>query len=685
MALRLIFDKGHQQQQQQQDGSDLNRALVELSRKYGLHVELETEVKTIQASVSSENGDETGKCAKSNLLSAVRGKAQRLWHQGQFVFKSGDNSGGHAEANTDNVSAGDVESGLGVVTTAAPAQRSSCTVTTVDETAAAGQQQDARKCNGSVQYRTLEYGASPADMAAHSSPDSSVQYCTVNPPEPIVSAISVTAVTSAAVTEANVNAVAIDKDPVASDKDPVVSDKDVVVADKDASATVDDVKKPSPPKNDEPPKQVVASPPPPPPRKYNVPVVPVIPRTSTVPAGNTAVAATAAATTTTEPDVKDSITVANATATMPVTATVNAAVLSATTVTDTATTNTGTAATLTVADTSTSSTASETAVPVSVSYSGSDKSGTPITNNEIRIDDDFYWCTTTSMATPSMSTFGKRQSSVTVVSGDNGIANGGVVNGETGAEKTLNAIVNGNDAVIVADGVDGGTDEDGDREVVAGGGTTASIEDASLPSFSSDEDEDDDDGNSVFADKTKPVNGVGAAEDGKDDDNVGRKINGRPTGRKYDGDAGGKDDGDRARAVTAKVSHNGVSRNNNVADAEQKSPTKLPTLRLSLSSPLSNANPIIATTATSPATNSSYFSSSASSTSSSSLSSSPTNTTNGSPIVSKIPVRRQSAGSTSAIIGAAISPPLTNGTAKKSIPLPLSRSGSRLAMWSSAN
>jgi len=270
--------------------------------------------------------------------------------------------------------------------------------------------------------------------------------------------------------------------------------------------------------------------------------------------------------------------------------------------------------------------------------------------NEIRVDDDYYWCTTTAMA-PPMSTFGKRPSVTPSVESGSG---GGAADTTIGDRAAAIQGVFDKGAAVAPLVVDDS------RDVVAGG--TTSIEDASLPSFSSDEDEDDEDNCSngvvLAADKSEfplcssigtSADGVGGVSGGGSDA-IKINCNGETPKKNNDDD---------------EVNGSGVAP---LASAEPKSPTKLPSLRLSLSSPLSSI------------ANTSCYSSSASSTSSTSPS--PTNSTiNNSPIVSKIPVRRQSAGS--GVV--AVSTPLTNGTAKKSIPLPLSRSGSRLAMWTSAN
>jgi len=86
-----VFDKG-QQQLSRPTVSDLSRSLVELSRKYGLNVELETEGGAVVGTLEKCD-DTSAKCEKPNILSAVCGKAQRLWSQRQLVFKGGDSSG----------------------------------------------------------------------------------------------------------------------------------------------------------------------------------------------------------------------------------------------------------------------------------------------------------------------------------------------------------------------------------------------------------------------------------------------------------------------------------------------------------------------------------------------------------------------------------------------------------------
>ncbi|XP_025408617.1 mucin-19-like isoform X2 [Sipha flava] len=681
VALRLVFDKD-QQQQQCGPPSDLSRALVELSSRYGLRVELETEGEVAvvaQPTVAAEKSDEeTVKLAKPNLLSTVRDKAQRLWHQGQVVFKGVD----RADIEND---AGDLESAESgrAATGAAPMQKLTCTVTTVDETATAVQREaDTRNGSGSLRYRTLEYGASPGDAAAYSSPDSGVQCCSVNVPEPIAVApvSSVMAVAAAAAAVADVD-VAPDRGAVAaaSDRDAIVSGRDVTstapdpqhaaVAAPDKHAVVgnnDDDEKlsttkpkhtaptkpnrnepkttaPTKPDRDEPKhtaptkpdcdepkttaptkldrdepktpapiesnhderKHTGANPPPPPPRKYSAPVVPSVVTVPRSTASSTADATTVIATDTDTAIATDAATVTDA-----------------------------------VQRPSTVSDASP-ALPTT---------GPPRAMNEIRMDDDYYWCTTTAMAAPQMSTFGKSPSATgDTAEATNRNGNAAVRNAAATVDEK-SAAVDGKYAAVAM------TADDVGRDVVSATGTTTSIEDASLPSFSSDEDEDDDDNGAFTDNKAKlPAGTTVEPQNGSGDKACNREV-GISSGCKNV--AAAKADCDAGPTV-----------------AESKSPTRLPTLRLSLSSPLS-------TTATT-----SCCSSSASSTSSSPTNNSSSNhnnnNNNNSPIVSKIPVRRQSAGSS---IGAAVvSSPMPNGTTKKSIPLPLSRSGSRLAMWSSAN
>jgi len=669
-----VFDKG-QQQQSRPPASDLSRSLVELSRKYGLHVELETEGEAA-AGKPEKCDDSAAKCAKSNILSTVCGQAQRLWNQGQMAFKGGDSGNRGVDAEKDVVD-GDVESGrVDAVPAgkAAPVQNSPCTVTTVSETLEV--ERPARNHGGSLRYHTLEYGASPVDAEAQSSPDSGVQCCTVNPSENVrtqpdknaTAALTVTVDRDvAAEKDKNVAAEETVKDVravTAVDKDEAVkAEKDEAVAVPDKNATVPPLKtvdiddggsKPSATvakpvqKNGDEPKHA-NPPPPPPPRKYSAPVAP-----PTVPA-------TAA------------VAVTRATA----------------------------AAAVARADNVTAAAPEPTPVLVVCAEPAKPSTAAPAIS-EIRVDDDYYWCTTTAMA-PPMSTFGKRPSatpSVEIGTGDGGavIGSGGATAAETGAAAAETAtVIGGGDAVAAETtaAVIGHKDAaavvfdkgfavaalvaDDGRDVVAG--ATTSIEDASLPSFSSDEEEDDEDNNcnnnALAVDKSKfpPCSTI-------DDTST---VHGVGTGTEVGKDSSGGN--------VTKTECNGVSLNNNnnnnnnknkndiknicddapPAAAEPKSPvTKLPTLRLSLSSPLSS------TAATS------CCSSSASSTSSTSPS--PTNSSfNNSPIVSKIPVRRQSAGSGLTAVSAPPPQPLANGSAKKSIPLPLSRSGSRLAMWSSAN
>lgn len=559
--MRLVFDNG-QRQQCGGPPTDLNRALVELSRKYGLAFELEIEKEMATASLAvDENGNGTEKCAKSNLLSTVRGKAQRLWNQRQAVFKTGDGDSGRSDKETVDH---DLESGLAIAI--APAQKTSCSVTTVNENKT-DTQQIAPVRNGSLKrYHTLDYGAS-----AQSSPDSGVHCCTVNPSaEPVPVQMEATATQAAETTAAS--AVAADDN-----------------CDDHADATVCDGKKtPAKPNADEPTgagtRQTTASnPPPPPPRKYSSQVIQA--------------AAAAAA-------VVQQVTT-------PTTATAHAA----------------------------DAVAPDAALPV-IGYSAPpDKAAaTPAVpaKHEIRMDDDYYWCTTTSMA-PPMSTFGKRQSVADGAADSAGDGGGRSAVDQTGRNEIVGGIDDGVVGTVTLDDMDGG-----------------GIEDASLPPFSSDDDDDDDndDVDGVFAGKTKfDCSGV---------QTIANEAS--PSGN----NGGGKD-----KVTSAKASpQNGVFAAEPAA--ESKSPTKLPTLKLSLSSPLSST--------------ASYCSSSSAS-STASTSSSPTNngTNNNSPIVSKIPVRRQSSSNCIGTVPVAVSTPLTNGTAKKSIPLPLSRSGSRLAMWSSAN
>ncbi|CAI6354254.1 unnamed protein product [Macrosiphum euphorbiae] len=701
VALRFVFDKGQQQQLSRPPASDLSRSLVELSRKYGLHVELETEGEAV-VGTPEKCDDTSAKCTKSNILSAVRGQAQRLWHQRQLAFKGGD-SNGRVDVDKEIVQ-GDVEScrvEAVHVGTAPPTQTSPSSVMTVNETGAA--ERPPRNLGGSLRYRTLEYGASPADAEAHSSPDSGVQCCTVNPSEPVpgkvdkdpAAAVTVTIdrdVVAAAEAGKGVVAVPSVKDVVvmvdkgeavkadkyeAAKSDKMEADKDetIVVPDKNAAAvlkTVDDPKKSVvmvKPKNDEP--KHSNPPPPPPPRKYSsavvpptVPVTAVVPPTvpatvvmpPTVPA-TVVMPPTVPATVVMPPTVPTTVVMPpTVPATVVVPPTVPANVVVPPTVPATAVTvprATGATATCNASVPRVDNVPPEPCMaPVPVACAELTKAPAAAIN-EIRVDDDYYWCTTTAMA-PPMSTFGKRPSVTPSVESGSG---GGAADTTIGDRAAAFQGVFDKGAAVAPLMVDDS------RDVVAGG--TTSIEDASLPSFSSDEDEDDEDNCSngvvLAVDKSKfplcssigtSADGVGGVSGGGSDE---IKINCNGETPKNNNNNNDDDEVDGSGVAPP-------------ASAEPKSPTKLPSLRLSLSSPLSST------------ANTSCYSSSASSTSSTSPS--PTNSTiNNSPIVSKIPVRRQSAGS--GVV--TVSTPLTNGTAKKSIPLPLSRSGSRLAMWTSAN
>ncbi|KAE9533799.1 hypothetical protein AGLY_008878 [Aphis glycines] len=695
VSLRLVFDKG-QQQQSRPPASDLSRSLVELSRKYGLHVELETEGEAAAGKPEKCADDSAAKCAKSSLLSTVCGQAQRLWNQRQTVFKGGESGNRGVDAEKDVVD-GDVESGrvdaVLAGKAAPPVQSSPCTVTTVSETAEV--ERPARNHGGSLRYRTLEYGASPADAEAQSSPDSGVQCCTVNPSESVrtqsdkdaTAALTVTVdrdvtAVAAAASEKDytVQAAAESVKDVAVDKDEAVkAEKDKAVPD-DKNATVPPLKtvdvdddgsrplqvtvaKPAVQKNGDEPKHA-NPPPPPPPRKYSAPVAPP---------------------------------------TVPVTRATAAAAVAGT-------------ASVAHADNVTAAAPEPTSVPVVCAEPTKPSTAAPPKPStaappisEIRVDDDYYWCTTTAMAPPPMSTFGKRPS-VEIGAGDGGAVIGSGA-GAAAAETTTAAVIGGGGDAVATEktaavighkeaaavaAVAALVADDG-RDVVVG--ATTSIEDASLPSFSSDEEEDDEDNNcnnnALAADKSKfppcvddtsTVNGTGMV--------VGKDMSGGNVA-KTEFNGGNVVKTECNGGNVAKTECNGVLLNNNnnnnknknniknicvdvddapPAAAEPKSPvTKLPTLRLSLSSPLQSS-----------AAATSCCSSSASSTSSTSPS--PTNSSfSNSPIVSKIPVRRQSAGSGLTAVSTAPPPPLANGTPKKSIPLPLSRSGSRLAMWSSAN
>lgn len=623
-SLRLVFDNG--QKQQCSSSSNLIRALVELSREYGLLVELETKSESVTSpSDTHENSNDqvTSKCVKSNLLSTVRGKAQSLWNQRQFVFKSGENNNDRKNANIEIGVSSDVENGLVKEhsVSVSTVQNFPCLVTTIDEITPVAAVQNVRTGNESVQYRTLEYGASPTDMAAYSSPDSSVQCCTVNSSEPPAAVHMVTTVKSASMTV-------------------------------DTLDTIDGERKP---RNDEQ-KTGASNPPPPPPRKYSTPaVIPSVPESAVT----TRVSAT-------------TVEVGTPVAVSTSTAKVYTSVTASATTTDVDPTVTTPIITAVAAVTASSLLPSTSKVaPLAFTYSALDNRSAS-TENEIQMNDDYYWCTTTAMALP-MSTFGKRL----VDDGENASDNKN--DARNAPEKAANGnAVPSSDAnytgSVVALDVDDVNDSGvGSQDIVVGG--TISIEDASLPSFSSDEDDDDENG--VFAEKTKSA---------LSDDTTVDAVNpssGECHSTPRDSTVVCENNNNREKnardQVVTKIDCNSQSR---VAVApvvtsavpEPKSATKLPTLRLSLSSPLQSST---ATT--------SCCSSSSSSTAS--TSSSPTNngSTNHSPIVSKIPVRRQSASSGGGTPTAVSTPIISNGAAKKAIPLPLSRSGSRLAMWSSAN
>uniref|UniRef100_A0A2S2P3C4 Uncharacterized protein n=1 Tax=Schizaphis graminum TaxID=13262 RepID=A0A2S2P3C4_SCHGA len=247
VALRLVFDKGQQQQLSRPPAAELSRSLVELSRKYGLHVELETEGEVV-IGTPEKCDDNAAKCAKSNILSTVCGQAQRLWHQRQMVFKGGD-SGSRGVVDVEKVTVdGDLESGRVEavhVAKAASVQKSPCTVTTVNETADV--ERPARNHGGSLRYRTLEYGASPADAEAQSSPDSGVQCCTVNPSSECVRVQmdkDVTTSALAATNDCSGEAVVAEVKNEGKDVAAEESAKDVVVkAEKDETIAVPEKKR----------------------------------------------------------------------------------------------------------------------------------------------------------------------------------------------------------------------------------------------------------------------------------------------------------------------------------------------------------------------------------------------------------------------------------------------------------
>ncbi|VVC45730.1 Hypothetical protein CINCED_3A013355 [Cinara cedri] len=639
VALRLVFDNKGTAQPNFGRASDLSRSLTELVREYGLHVELETEAAAAYtppcatAAVEYNGGNDTEKpSVKSNILSAVRGTAQRLWNQKELVFKS---SGGDCndrarreDANKmQNCSgAADVENGhasssaiadVDATAVSPTREKSPCSaVTVVNETV---QKSSANR----LQYRTLEYGASPADMDAQSSPECSIQCGTViDSLEPGRTVTSLTSAAPAAVATEN-DAVAT-SDCYVTAQVPVVDCSEgtvvVTVDDDDAKSHVEpNVNNVNESSN----KHAAANPPPPPPRKYYV---------STVP-----------------PVVPSAVTTSHDVPTV------------------TETTNT-----LQHIAPNRSTVTPEKASP---SSSPSDNSEIPVV-----VPDDYYWCTTTVMAPPVLSTFGKRLSAAETVGDEKEVEEeerGNIIRRvDNNGEVEDTGMCNGGEVVAAVEQlhVHGGS-----VAVTGGVTTTTSIEDASLPSFSSDEDDED---NGVFVEKTKSQCSA-VADNALDECNS--TVNG-VTGKRNNGDG---------KETVVKVTSGQPGRYNNTAEdcvmsppvgaagREPKSPiTKLPTLRQQSSPPTTTAN-----------NTSTYFGSSSASTSSSSSSSSspssPTNhsgnNNNNSPIVSKIPVRRQSAGSGGGGGTTVVSSPLTNGTGKKSIPLPLSRSGSRLAMWSSVN
>lgn len=573
-SLRLVFDNG--QKQRCSASPNLGGALVELSREYGLIVELETTdvIESVAPAARGpvENGADEATLqerSKSNILSTLRGKAQSLWNHGRFAFKTGETSG-----HTDKQTVGeDVENGP----VKESAKRSSCSaVTTVDETAAHVVVPSARTGNGSARYRTLEYGgASAADVTA----SDGVQCCTINSSAPTATTIAAGGLD------------AIDGDDAKSNEP----------SDQQKSAS------------------------PPPPRIYSTPVV--IP--SVVPASTCGRVPDGETLETTE------------------TAAVSCAAVAAA--------DTAVAATTTIviargaADVATSS------LPVAGQVAPR-----PAVENEFRASDDHYWCTTTS----PLSTFGKRSAG-----GDATCAAGTDDDGKSveTTRKTEIASSNVNDGTA-AGRVDLANDRGGvvcSRETVVIGDATCSIEDASLPSYSSDEDDDDDDESGVlFTEKVEPSLSAACAAD----PSAGVECRSAPRGSD-------KNASDRVVATTD--CSNGRSENNadvgpvnsavrSAAPEPPRPATKLPSLRPSLSSPPLQSG-AAATTSSSPTNNN--------------------GSANHSPIVSKIPVRRQSAGNAGGtpltVVSALIAS--NGGTAKKAIPLPLSRSGSRLAMWTSAN
>lgn len=588
VALRLVFDK---EQHAGNQASDLNQTLVELSHKYGLQVELEVEGSEDNVTLTTieKSSDETmTKCVKTNNILSAVCEKAHRLWNQRHFFKKDENGAHIVDADKEN-GTDDVEKGIGVAVDGARDQKKlSVCSATTVDETIKTVQDSGRHRGGSLRYHTLEYGASPADAIVYSSPDDNVQCCTMNAND-----VPVKPVRAA---------------------EPVKDDKDTVAITMAAPMTIEGQTKQAHPKNDETAKTSVANPPPPPPRKYSASVV-----------SSACAPATTAASLTNNASVSEIIP-------SPAPNTSVAAIIVPHHVV-----------------------LNDEPLPIACSTPDNKEPRAPqqaTTTNEIRVDDDYYWCTTTAMVTPSMSTFGKQQSSAGKDTSD------------------VNDTVAANDATV----------DDGDSGnvimVAAAASGTASIEDASLPSLSSDEEDDDNDdvdGAAVFAVKkttklecpTPTTVDANGTFDGKSSEN----------------------DRTEDRVTSASVAIKAKPRNDNImqvaavsSPSESKLTTRLPTLKSSLSCPpMTNSG--TASSLCCPSPSSSASSTTSNTSSSSSSSPSPTNNGGGnSTIVSKIPVRRQSAGSNIGGGTTFTTSIITNGTAKRSIPLPLSRSSSRLAM-----
>lgn len=547
------------------ENTGLGQSLVELNRKYYLQaVELEVEVvEAVPPTPGDVAADDRKPAAKPNLLTAVRAKAQSLWHQKQTTSKG---------------TAADVEAGPEPVQGDGEVVAATMAVMTVDETT-----MTARMSNRPPslrRYHTLEYGASPpsddaeqsytVDPAPAEQPSKSADEPSKSVDEPSKLADETSTSVKEPSTPAKEPSTSAKeplkpadetstpaKEPSMSAKEPSKPAKELSTSAKEPSKPADEPRKseiePSKPEvehqNQADGHQKQATPPPPPPRKHSA--------------------------------VSSAITAPTR------------AVVTATAVTSSAPTP---------------------ELPISKAA---------VDDVRLPPDDDYYWCTTTAMVPPAMSTFGKRPTSSSSSSAS------------SSSLATITAVVAADHCRLNGD-VDVATEDASPKER----GTT-SIEDASLPSLSS---EDDDDVNASDGD-------VFVAKVAESDPRTPTRDN---------KDVGSNNDGNCTPTESAKSS-------------SPTHGTKLPTLKLSLSSPLSSS------------TNSSCSSLSSSSPTNGTSSSSNNNNNNNSPqtIVSKIPVRRQSAGASIPVAS-----PTNNGitsAVKKSIPLPLSRSSSRLAMWSSAN